>query len=28
MRWFLRAYIIRLNHRQKLFDHVFSGRYK
>jgi REP element-mobilizing transposase RayT len=28
MRWFLSAYIIRLNHRQKLFGHVFSGRYK
>ena len=22
------AYTIRLNHRQKLFGHVFSGRYK
>src|SRR5947209_12957445 len=28
MRWFLRAYTIRLNHPQKLFGHVFSGRYK
>src|SRR6266699_6804526 len=28
MRWFLSAYAIRLNHRQKLFGHVFSGRYK
>jgi len=28
MRWFLSAYTIRLNHRQKLFGHVFSGRYK
>ncbi len=28
MRWFLSAYSIRLNHRQKLFGHVFSGRYK
>src|SRR4051812_11060561 len=27
MRWFLSAYTIRLNHRQKLFGHVFSGRY-
>jgi len=28
MRWFLSAYTIRLNHRQRLFGHVFSGRYK
>ena len=28
MRWFLSAYTIHLNHRQKLFGHVFSGRYK
>ncbi len=28
MRWLLSAYTIRLNHRQKLFAHVFSGRYK
>jgi REP element-mobilizing transposase RayT len=28
MRWFLSAYTIRLNHRHKLFGHVFSGRYK
>jgi putative transposase len=28
MRWFLSTYTIRLNHRQKLFGHVFSGRYK
>ncbi len=28
MRWFLSSYTIRLNHRQKLFGHVFSGRYK
>ena len=28
MRWFLSAYTIRLNHRQKLFGHVFSGRYQ
>jgi putative transposase len=28
MRWFLSAYTIRLNHRQQLFGHVFSGRYK
>src|SRR5256885_6104532 len=28
MRWFLSAYTIRLNHRQKLFGHLFSGRYK
>jgi REP element-mobilizing transposase RayT len=26
MRGFLSAYTIRLNHRQKLFGHVFSGR--
>jgi hypothetical protein len=24
MRWFLSAYTIRLNHRQKLFGHVFK----
>ena len=28
MRWLLSAYTIRLNHRHKLFGHVFSGRYK
>ena len=28
MRWLLSAYTIRLNHRPKLFGHVFSGRYK
>lgn len=28
MRWLLSTYTIRLNHRQKLFGHVFSGRYK
>ena len=28
MRWMLSAYTIRHNHRQKLFGHVFSGRYK
>jgi REP element-mobilizing transposase RayT len=28
MRWLLSRYTIRLNHRQKLFGHVFSGRYK
>ena len=28
MRWFLSSYTIRLNHRHKLFGHVFSGRYK
>ena len=28
MRWLLSAYTIRLNHRQKRFGHVFSGRYK
>src|SRR5438046_1116636 len=28
VRWFLGAYTIRSNHRQKLFGHVFSGRYK
>jgi putative transposase len=28
MRWFLSAYTIRLNHRQKLSGHVFGGRYK
>ena len=28
MRWLLSAYSTRLNHRHKLFGHVFSGRYK
>jgi putative transposase len=28
MRWLLGTYTIRLNHRHKLFGHVFSGRYK
>jgi putative transposase len=28
MRWFLSSYTLRLNHRHKLFGHVFSGRYK
>jgi len=28
MRWFLRVYTNRFNHRQKEFGHVFSGRYK
>ena len=28
MRWLLSAYTIRLNHRHKIFGHVFSGRYK
>ena len=28
MRWLLSTYTNRLNHRQKLFGHVFSGRYK
>ena len=28
MRWLLSSYTIRLNHRQKLFGHVFSGCYK
>jgi putative transposase len=28
MAWLLSAYTIRLNHRHKLFGHVFSGRYK
>jgi REP element-mobilizing transposase RayT len=28
MHWFLSTYPIRLNHRHKLFGHVFSGRYK
>ena len=28
MRWLLSAYSLRLNHRHKLFGHVFSGRYK
>src|SRR5256885_1150202 len=26
--WLQNTYTIRLNHRQKLFGHVFSGRYK
>src|ERR1041385_4656472 len=28
MRWLLSTYTLRLNHRHKLFGHVFSGRYK
>ena len=28
MRWLQSTYTIRLNHRHKLFGHVFSGRYK
>ena len=28
MRWLLSTYTLRLNHRQKLFGHVFGGRYK
>ena len=28
MRWLLSSYSLRLNHRRKLFGHVFSGRYK
>lgn len=28
MRWLLSSYTIRLNHRHKLFGHVFSGRYQ
>ena len=28
MRWLLSTYTIRLNHRHKLFGHVFSDRYK
>ena len=28
MRWLLSTYTIRLNHRHKLFGHVFSGRYR
>jgi REP element-mobilizing transposase RayT len=28
MRWLLSSFSIRLNHRHKLFGHVFSGRYK
>jgi REP element-mobilizing transposase RayT len=28
MKWLLGTYTIRLNHRHKLFGHVFSGRYK
>ena len=28
MRWLQSTYTNRLNHRHKLFGHVFSGRYK
>ena len=28
MRWLLSTYTNRLHHRQKLFGHLFSGRYK
>jgi REP element-mobilizing transposase RayT len=28
MAWLQSTYTIRLNHRQKLFGHVFSGRYR
>jgi putative transposase len=28
MSWLQSTYTIRLNHRHKLFGHVFSGRYK
>ena len=28
MRWLLSTYTLRLNHRHRLFGHVFSGRYK
>ena len=28
MRWLLSTYTIRLNHRNRLAGHVFSGRYK
>jgi putative transposase len=28
MQWLLSSYTLRLNHRHKLFGHVFSGRYK
>jgi len=28
MRWLLSACTIRLNHRHKLFGHLFSGGYK
>ena len=28
MRWLLSTYTLRLNHRNRLFGHVFSGRYK
>jgi len=28
MKWFLSAYTLRYNHRNKRFGHVFSGRYK
>ena len=27
MKWFLSAYTLRYNHRNRLFGHVFSGRY-
>ena len=28
MKWFLSGYTLRYNHRNRLFGHVFSGRYK
>ena len=28
MKWFLRTYTSRFNHRHKLFGHLFSGLYK
>ena len=28
MKWLLSTYTIRLNHRHRLFGHIFSGRYK
>ena len=28
MRWLLRSYMLRLNHRHKLFGPLFSGRYQ
>lgn len=28
MKWFLSAYTLRYNRRNRLFGHVFSGRYK
>jgi hypothetical protein len=28
MHWLFSSYTLRLNHRHKLFGHVFSGRYK